>query len=268
MVCPFYMKQLEKKMEQITSRSNPLIAHMRKLGRSRAYRAQCGAFCCDGPKLLQEALLWGGAVQAVLKTEQTALPDGLPDSARVVTVPEPLLAWASPVEQPQGILFTCAMPEVSVPARLTGGRYAVLDGLQDPGNVGAVVRTAAAFSFDGVFLTGNCADLWNPKTVRATMGAVFRLPVWNAAYDQVKTCLSEAGLSLYGAALGKGCVSLEKADLSRAAVAIGSEGSGLSGSLLALCDGRVQIPMDTRCESLNAAVAAGILFWEMSRSMI
>ena len=252
-------------MEQITSRSNPLIAHIRKLGRSRAYRAQCGAFCCDGPKLLEEALLWGGAVQTVLKTERAVLPERLPDFVRVVTVPETLLSWASPVEQPQGILFTCAMPEASVPKQLAGRRYAVLDGLQDPGNVGAVLRTAAAFSFDGVFLTGHCADLWNPKTVRATMGAVFRLPVWKTEYKEVKQCLAQAGLSLCGAALGEGCVSLEKADLSRAAVAIGSEGSGLSEALLALCDGRVQIPMDSRCESLNAAVAAGILFWEMSR---
>ncbi|MGI6498915.1 MAG: TrmH family RNA methyltransferase [Oscillospiraceae bacterium] len=252
-------------MEQIRSRTNPLIAHLRKLGRSGAYRNSCGAFCCDGPKLLEEALLWGGVVQTVLKTEAALLPSSLPASVRVVTVPEELLAFASPLTEPQGILFACEMPESAAPERLTGTRYAVLDGLQDPGNVGAILRTAAAFSFDGVFLTGHCADLWNPKTIRATMGAVFRMAVWTASYEQVSLLLQKAKIPLYGAALGPGCVSLEKGSLEGAAIAIGSEGNGLSQALLSLCDGRVQIPMDAKCESLNAAVAAGILFWEMSR---
>lgn len=252
-------------MEKITSRSNPLISHLRKLGRNRAYRKTCRAFCCDGPKLLEEALLWGGAVQTVLKTEQIELPASLPASVRVATVPEELLAWVSPLDQPQGLLFACEMPEEAVPERLEGNRYAVLDGLQDPGNVGAILRTAAAFSFDGVFLTGNCADLWNPKTIRATMGAAFRMAVWQVAYEQAAQLLKRANIPLYGAALGPNCVSLREAPLSQAAIAIGSEGKGLSQALLSLCDGRVQIPMDAKCESLNAAVAAGILFWEMSR---
>ena len=247
-------------MEKITSRSNPLIAHLRKLGVNRTYRRQQGAFLCDGPKLLEEALLWGGQVQVVLKTEEEALPFALPSSTRIVTVPEELLQWVSPVQQPQGCLFSCRMQTEELPARLEGKRYAVLDGLQDPGNVGTILRTAAAFSFDGVFLTRGCADLWNPKTIRATMGAVFRIPVWQADYREAVRLLREGELPLYGAALGESCVTLgqTKMPLSPGAIAIGSEGRGLSEELLSLCDGRIQIPMDDRCESLNAAVAAGI----------
>lgn len=254
-------------MEKITGRSNPLVAHLRKLGVNRAYRKQQGAFLCDGPKLLEEALLWGGQVQVVLKTEETVLPQELPSSARVVVVPEELLQWVSPVQQPQGCLFACRMETAAPPARLEGTRYAVLDGLQDPGNVGTILRTAAAFSLDGVFLTQGCADLWNPKTIRATMGAVFRIPAWQTGYQDAVRLLREANLPLYGAALGEGCVTVGQKGtvLSPGAIAIGSEGRGLSEELLSLCDRRVQIPMDDRCESLNAAVAAGILFWEMSR---
>ena len=255
-------------MEKITSRSNTLIAHLRKLGRDRAYRKQCHMFLCDGPKLLEEALLWGGEVETVLKTEETILPAALPPSVRVVTVPADLLLWVSPVQQPQGCLFACRMQETEVPDRLTGKRYAVLEGLQDPGNVGTILRTAAAFSLDGVFLTEGCADLWNPKTVRATMGAVFRMPAWQTGRSEAVELLRAAGLPLYGAALGADCIAVGQTApaLAPGAVAIGSEGKGLSDALLQLCDRRVQIPMDPRCESLNAAVAAGILFWEMRRS--
>ncbi len=253
-------------MEKITSRNNPLISHLRKLGRSRSYRRACREFCCDGFKLLEEALLWDGVVQTILKIEKVQLPDGIPNTVRVVTVPETLMDWVSPLDQSQGLLFTCQMPEERMFQPLQGKQYAVLDGLQDPGNVGAILRTAAAFSLDGVFLTGHCADIWNPKTIRATMGAVFRIAVWEASYLQVAQLLKEAEIPLYGAALGPNCITVKGANLLRAAVAIGSEGQGLSETLLSLCDQRIQIPMDAKCESLNAAVAAGILFWEMSRN--
>ncbi|MBQ7713879.1 MAG: RNA methyltransferase, partial [Oscillospiraceae bacterium] len=138
-----------------------------------------------------------------------------------------------------------------------------LDGVQDPGNVGTILRTADAFDCDGVFLVNACADLYNPKTVRATMGALFRQRVWRCAPDARAARLRASGVPRDGAALRGDTVPLGAADLTRAAVAVGSEGRGLSAEVLALCGKTIRIPMSERCESLNAAAAAAILLWEM-----
>lgn len=119
----------------------------------------------------------------------------------------------------------------------------VLDGVQDPGNVGTILRTADAFHADGVFLLPGCADLYNPKTIRATMGAVFRFPVWTCAPEQLRALLSRSGLPLYGTALRQDTVDVRAVDYSRCALAIGSEGKGLSQQMLELCDpGRSESP--------------------------
>ena len=141
----------------------------------------------------------------------------------------------------------------------------ILENVQDPGNVGTVLRTASAFSIGAVVLTGDCADLYGPKTVRATMGAIFRQRAIRLEKDELPAWLEKHSLPLYGAALSKNARDLRGLDLGRAAVAVGSEGRGLSPELLALCRGEVIIPMDARSESLNAAVAAAVLMWEMNR---
>ena len=164
-------------MEIITSRQNPLCTHLRKLAASASYRRQRGEFLCDSPKLLKEALLWGAEVRTVVATAGVDLPE-LPLGVRQVEVPADVMKSVSPMETPQGTLFVCAMRPAVLPERLTGRRYVVLDTLQDPGNVGTILRTADAFHADGMFLVNGCADLYNPKTLRATMGAVFRCPVW------------------------------------------------------------------------------------------
>jgi TrmH family RNA methyltransferase len=250
-------------METITSRTNPLVTHVRRLASSHSYRIGRGEFLCDSPKLLGEALLWGAEITAVIATEK-AMPQGIP-GARMVQVPADVMRSVSPMETPQGVLFTCRIKENPLPTALTGRHYAVLDTVQDPGNVGTVLRTADAFECDGVFLTGSCADLYNPKTLRASMGAVFRLPVWTAPAQTVSALLHEAGISLYGAALREDTRDVRQMSYDKAAVAIGSEGRGLSEEMLSLCDATIKIPMSRHCESLNAAAAAAVLLWEMFR---
>ena len=149
---------------------------------------------------------------------------------------------------------------------LTGRRYVVLDTLQDPGNVGTILRTADAFHADGMFLVNGCADLYNPKTLRATMGAVFRCPVWMAAADELSALLKKSGIPLYGAALREDTLDARAVDYNRCAIAIGSEGRGLTEGVLALCDRTIKIPMSEHCESLNAAAAATVLLWEAVRN--
>ena len=251
-------------MERITSRKNELAAYIRKLSGSRSARRAAGEFVCDGPKLLAEALKWGAAVTTVVAEEGTSLPE-LPSAVRRVEVPADLLRSLSTTETPQGVLFLCRTPDLALPERLTGGRYMVLDGVQDPGNLGTVWRTADAFGADGLVLVHSCADPWSPKTVRATMGACFRLPVWEADLHTLQARLDEGGVPLYATALREDTEDLRAQDLRRCAVVIGSEGRGVSEETLALCGKTLKIPMRTRCESLNAAVAAAVVLGEMAR---
>ena len=251
-------------IETITSRHNALLTHIRKLASSRAYRDGCGEYLGDGMKLLDEALRWGAPLKTVVVDEKTEPPE-LRGDVRVVRVSGELMRSVSPAETPQGALFTAELVRAPLPDRLAGERYLVLDGVQDPGNVGTILRTADAFECDGVFLVNACADLYNPKAVRSTMGAIFRQKVWTCTADELDALLKRSQLPLYGAALRGDTVSLRDVKLSRAAIAVGSEGSGLSGELLSMCAGTLRIPMSKRCESLNAAVAASVLLWEMYR---
>lgn len=252
-------------METITSRANPLCTHLRKLAASVSYRRKSGEFLCDSPKLLEEALLWGGALHTVVCTEKAPLPP-IPAGVRLVQVPGDVMKSISPAETPQGVLSVCGMPDRTLPQRLEGNRYIVLDGVQDPGNVGTILRTADAFHADGLLLVNACADLYNPKTVRATMGAVFRCPVWSCGVEELRELLAASGLPLYGAALRADTVDARTVDYSRCAIAIGSEGKGLSPEMLAACGKTVLIPMSEHCESLNAAIAASVLLWEAARN--
>lgn len=251
-------------VERITSRTNAKLVHIRKLASSGSERRKSGLFLCDSPKLLHEALLWHAQVDTVVCTDAAALPQ-LDDTVKILLVPEDVMASVSPMKTPQGVLFTCHLPRTQLPQVLTGRRYMVLDGVQDPGNVGTVWRTADAFDADGLILLPGCADAYSPKTVRASMGAVFRRSVWTATPQELKALLQKSGIPLYGAALREDTVDARSVDYTRAAIAIGSEGRGLTQEMLALCDQTIRIPMSQRCESLNAAIAASILLWESFR---
>lgn len=249
-------------MSVLTSRQNPLCAHLRKLARQGRYRKESGEYLADGRKLWEEAVKWGAPIRRVITTPDVHIdvPAGV---EHTVVVPE-LMAYLSPMESPQGFLFTLALPERADLA-LTGTRYLVLDGLQDPGNVGTIWRTADALGADGLFLLNHCADPFGPKTVRATMGACFRLPCWEVELGELTALLGGADIPLYATALTESCTDVRRTDLSRCAVVIGNEGHGVSREVLDACAGALIIPMRERCESLNAAAAAAVVLWEMGR---
>ena len=250
-------------MEIITSRSNRLIKHIRKLTSDREYRRSSGLFFGEGPKLLAEALKAGTVIEGVVTARGVDLP-GL-DGLWRAEVPADLLDSLCDTRSPQGVLFLAKMPVLTPPERLTGDRWLILDGLQDPGNVGTIWRTADGLGADGLVLVNHCADPFSPKTVRATMGACFRLPVYELEAEALPGLLSRSGLPLYAAALRADTRDIRGARLSRCAVAIGSEGRGVSPELLDISEQTVKIPMRARCESLNAAVAAAVILWEMAR---
>ena len=247
--------------ERITSRTNPLMTHIRKLVSSRSYRREAGEYIGDGVKLLEEAVRWGASLTTVVFTEGVELPV-FPDGVRCVEVPGDVMKSISPMEAPQGALFVARLPETTLPEHLTGTRYIALEGVQDPGNVGTILRTADAYEADGVILLSGCADLFNPKTVRSAMGALFRVSAWNTTLEELKLAAGKAELPLLGAALRSDTVDAREADLRHAVVMIGSEGRGLSEEALNACNRTIRIPMSERCESLNAAIAASTLLWE------
>ena len=251
--------------ERITSRRNPLLEQVRRLD-TAALRRKAGVFLCDSPKLVGEAVQHGVSVRCVIAADGVAFPEGLPENVRRVTVPADVMASVSPMPTPQGMLALCALPDMAAPARLSPGRYVVLDGVQDPGNVGAVLRTADAFGCTGALLLPGCADPYGPKTLRAAMGAVFRLPLYTVGLEDLPRLLADAGLPLYGTALRHDTVDVRQRDLRRCALVIGSEGRGVSAEVLALCRETLRIPMSPHCESLNAAAAATVLLWEAYRA--
>ena len=248
-------------MEQITSRKNAYIRHVRKLSADGAYRREAGEYLCDGMKTLREALAFGAKVDSILWKEHAE--EGNWGDAQQYVAPAELFDYASPMVSSPGPLFTVAIRGCGKPGKLRNAL--VLEGVQDPGNVGTVIRTANAFGVDAVILTGNCADLYQPKTVRSTMGAIFRQTVLQIETALLFDFLRDQELPLYGAALAEDAESIRTLDLRRAAVAVGSEGRGLSAELLAHCDKKIIIPMRPDSESLNAAVAASILMWEQVR---
>lgn len=248
-------------IEQITSRKNPLLQHIRKLFSSRSYREKTCSFAADGVKLLEEAARWiPDCLETVVCTQRAALCP-LPDHTRLVEVPEDIMAQLSPMEAPQGALFVCRFPRLEVFDLRPGSL--ILDGIQDPGNLGTILRTADALEVP-VILTPGCADCYNHKTVRAAMGAIFRTPPQWVPQEEVAAQCRAKSIPLYVTALSDRAEDIRQADLSQAALVIGSEGRGVGEYFLSQADKELIIPMNPRCESLNAGVAAAILMWQMN----
>ena len=249
-------------METVTSRKNKIITHFRSVANDREYRGVCREFVCDGEKTLHEALEFGAELVNVLWKDHPGNIE-LPEDVRQFIAPSELFEYASPLKSSPGPAFTVRMPDHGTDLRPE--RVIVLENVQDPGNVGTVLRTANAFGIDAVILVGACADVYNPKTVRSSMGAIFRQRVLSMNISELAEFCDRNYLPLFGAALSDKAADIRNAELHRSAVAVGSEGRGLSAELLSVCGGELIIPMQPHSESLNAAVAASLIMWEMSR---
>ena len=248
-------------VEHITSRKNATIQRLRALAADGAFRRAEGEYLCDGHKLLAEALDKGAEIRSVLWRGSPGEAK-LPAQLRQYTAPAELFDYASPMKNSPGPLFTLAIPKEPEPVFT---RAILLQNVQDPGNVGTVIRTAAAMGVDTVILCGACADVYSPKTARATMGAIFRERILHCDVKEARALAERNLCKLYGAALSERAADIRMLKLQNAVVAVGSEGRGLSAELLAQCDGELIIPMSPGSESLNAAVAASIILWEMAR---
>ena len=244
--------------QRITARKNPFIQQVRRLVSSRKERQQAGLFVADGTKLLEEAVRWWSGLDTVILSD--GVEAQVPEDVRIIRVPEEIMAYISPMETPQGALFLCRLPEKAefIPKR----GMLLLDGIQDPGNIGTILRTADALEVPVVLLEG-CADPYGHKVVRASMGAVFRTPVIQSDWATVRAACKAAGIPVAVTALTDRAEDIRNAQLSQMAVVIGSEGRGVRQEILENADRELIIPMNPRCESLNAAVAATIAMWQM-----
>lgn len=243
---------------RITARKNAFLQQVRRLVSSRKEREETGLFVADGTKLLREAIQYWPGLDTVILSD--GIEADIPEGVKLIRVPEDVMAYISPMETPQGALFLCRFPEKTAFVPKPG--MLLLDGIQDPGNLGTILRTADALNVPVALLEG-CADPYGHKVVRASMGAVFRVPPVKTTWQEAKEACATAGIPVGVTALSDRAKDLREASLKSMAVVIGSEGQGVRKEILDSADAELIIPMNPHCESLNAAVAATIVMWEL-----
>ena len=250
-------------MEIITSARNPKVLLWRSLKEKKA-RDEYRLFLVEGAKMVSEALQSGFPVSTLLIREDYTPPFDLPPSVPAFTLSDSAFQSVSDTKTPQGI---AAVVQICVPP-LRGSRLIALDGIQDPGNLGTIIRTADAAGLEGIMLSPDCADLFSPKVIRATMGSIFRLTY--AFPESLPEALSrlrdDSGYAVISSQLD-GEPFYERPPLGPPFVLIvGNEGNGISPEVKAVADHRFRLPMRGGAESLNAAVAAGIMMYDLTRS--
>ena len=261
--------------EEITSRKNETVRDAVRLSGSAAYRREKRRFVAEGARLCRDAAESGAPVLALFYTGQAEekyasyLAPAFGRAARQYRISPEVAACLSETKSPQGVFCMCEMPDglSGLPTASKGGHCLALENIRDPANLGAMLRTAEALGIRSVLLCGECCDVYSPKVLRASMGAVFRLPLFRGR-DAAETlkALEGRGFTTLAAVPDSSAVPVTSLRLAGpAAVAVGNEGSGLTVEAQRACSLRVTIPMRGRAESLNAAASAAILMWELMR---
>lgn len=264
-------------MEKITSRQNKMVREGAALLSSAEERRSREEFLCEGARLCQDAARSGVEIHRCFFTGQARekyaryLEPVLQVCEEAYWVEDHVAQLLSSTKHSQGIFCQCRWPaflRAGEAGSLQDSSCAVLENLQDPGNLGTVLRTAEALGIPQVFLLGDCCDPLSPKALRASMGAVFRVRITLESSPE-KLCrrLRDQGFTLLASVPDSTARQVTEIDFStgKYGVFIGNEGNGLSEETIALCGERVTIPMGGRAESLNASAAATILLWEMVR---
>lgn len=241
----------------ISSVQNPTIKALLKL-KQKKYRQEERAFLVEGEHLVSEALRFG-RVKSIL---YTARYHGKIDLKESLEVSEHVLEKLAFSKNPQPIMAVCQMHEPELDLH-QAKRLLLLDNVQDPGNVGTMIRTALAFDFDGLILSSNSVDLYNDKLVRSTQGALFSLPIIQGDLAKWMECLKQASFQIYATALHEAKPLAAFPAEAKMAFVMGNEGNGVSQEIQKSCDGAIYIPIVT-AESLNVAIAAGIIMHHYS----
>lgn len=258
-------------MIEITSINNPLVKEINLL-KTRKGRWAKGAYLIEGHKMALEAIKEGGLLTKLIinvdlfeAPEIESLTSSIDANTEVIKVSSKLFSRITAMDSPQGVIALIKMINRTARELPSKGRFLFLDGLQDPGNCGTIVRSADAFGFDGLILGPGSVDPYNSKSVQASMGSIFRLPLY-FAQDGVSDlgALKAKGYILASTSMEGSVVLKEYQFTDRDIIVIGNEGSGISKTIFDICDSRISIPMPGKAESLNAGVAASLIMYEAS----
>jgi len=256
-------------VKEITSVHNPQIQFLKGLQKAKA-RREANLFLAESVKMVKEALALSLCRTLVVdgkRQEEYAemIAAAQANGCEVLLVTPAIMQAVSEQKTPQGVCCTVEIP--AQPDSLSGRLLVALDGVQDPGNVGTILRTADAAGFDGALLSSACADLYSAKTLRATMGSVFRVPALRTDnLPEALEGLKAQGYAIVATELG-GADFYANCPHDKAVLVIGSEGSGVSQAVRDCATHHLALPMRGGAESLNAAVAAGIMIYEMARKL-
>lgn len=251
-------------MKRIESKNNPRVKKWKKLHTKKG-RDRHGQFCLEGVHLVEEALSNNVEISELIVADGFRMPNewdvgGLP----VYQITETLFRDISQTEHPQGVAAVCRKRNASVPETLRG-RFLLIDAVQDPGNIGTMIRTADAAGLAAVILGKGCADSYNDKVVRATQGSLFHLPVIQGDLHEWVDKFQRKGVTVFGTDLEEATPYTDISPPENYALIVGNEGSGIAPALLEQTDERLAIPVYGRAESLNVAVAAGILLYGLQK---
>jgi TrmH family RNA methyltransferase len=251
----------------VRSRANARVKQLRAAFAGQA-RLSGGLVAIEGEKLLGEAIRSGMVLKTVFLSEGRERPRSVPSGVEAVWLSEDVFGSVVETQSPQGVAALLVPPVSSFEDMMEGiPLLLVAAGLQDPGNLGTLVRSAEAFGATGVLTTPGTVSAWNQKALRASAGSVFRMPVAGAGVEEL-AALKARGVRLMAAIAesSMGSVEAQNAEFAGGlAILIGNEGAGLSDELLEMADVRVTIPCPGQVESLNAAVAGSLLLYEASR---
>lgn len=245
-------------MQKITSKTNPTIKAAKKLLQKKNRK---DSYLIEGWHLVEEALQSNASVLRIFVLEEMA--ERLSDFPNLIVVTPEILKDLSDSPSPQGVVAEVAVTDKEVPENLSG-RFLFLEDVQDPGNVGTMIRTADAAGFDGVFLTDKTADIYNQKTLRSMQGSHFHLPIWRKSQSDILALLKASAVPVLATTLSTDSVDYRSLDrFNSFALVMGNEGNGISKEMAEQADKLVHITMPGQAESLNVAVAAGILIFSL-----
>ena len=242
----------------VTSLENNKVKELVKL-QQKKYRDLTNTYLVEGEHLVEEAYKNGAILQVICLEEV----DLYSDLERFV-VSYDVMKKISSLDNPPSIMALCKKSSYE---EIVGDKILLLDGIQDPGNLGTMIRSSLAFGVTSIILSPNCVDLYNPKVVRGTQGMIFHIPILSMDTKTAISIMKERNIPVYGTSVVNGvdASTLASDKKEKYCLIMGNEGSGLSSEIFDLCDQNLYIPMNSRVESLNVGVACSILLYELGR---
>lgn len=242
----------------ITSRQNARVKAWKKLHTVKG-RKETGMFLIEGYHLIEEAWKSNCSIQEILIRPGNEIPDFYESFPNQI-VTEEVFSDIAQTKTPQGVI---AVVRQIIPGQLTGNLLLLIDGIQDPGNLGTMIRTADAAGFSGIVLGAGTVDLYNEKVIRATQGSIFHILIVHTELLKKISILKQTGYSIWATALENATNYRQVAIPNKTALIIGNEGAGIHPELINLADSIVNIPIYGQAESLNASIAAGVLMYHL-----